>query len=124
MRALLEDIFVADGPGAAAPQVKMDWDVYDLWETRMKEATAQRILDAPENQREKLFIEANWYNSTEMSYKDGLAKNDERVMGKKIGVVEADGEMVVTVPKHAAKMFRLRSQSGRAKRYSVHRDEL
>jgi alpha-galactosidase len=52
--------------------------------------------------------EANWYNSTEIPYAQGLAQEDARLFGEKIGVVEAGGVLKADVKKHAARVFRLR----------------
>jgi alpha-galactosidase len=35
MTALLEDVFVSDGPGGSVPQVQEMWHVYNLWANRM-----------------------------------------------------------------------------------------
>jgi alpha-galactosidase len=83
--ASLEEIFLHDGPEGTAPQINEEWEVFDLWADRMDTAFAQKILKAPMDKLERLFKEANWYNSTELSYKDGLKRRDARLMGKKGG---------------------------------------
>lgn len=121
--AELEDIFVADGAGGSAPQVHVKWDVYDLWANRMDDATAQKVLDSPHGTISKTLAEVNWYNSTEIPYSSGVKAGDERVIGKKIGSVEAKGVLSATVKKHSVEMYRLRSQKP-LKRYHVRKDEL
>ena len=99
--ASLEEIFLHDGPEGSAPQVNEEWEVYDLWGNRMDDALAQKILDADEKEVEKLWKQANWYNATEVSYKDGLKKRDERLMGKKIGKIAPGGTLTAKVKRHS-----------------------
>ncbi|RDW84409.1 hypothetical protein BP6252_01999 [Coleophoma cylindrospora] len=121
----LEEIFVHDGAEGSAPQCQEQWDVYDLWANRMDNAVAQKLLDAPKDKYESIFKEANWYNSTETSYKEGLKMGDKRLMGKKIGSIKPGGSLTAKVKKHSLAMFRLKSTSGGGKRYSLHaKDEL
>ena len=55
----------------------------------------------------------------------GLANEDPRLFGEKIGEVEARGHVKASVPRHAARVFRLRSVDGKDKtRKSLVRDEL
>jgi alpha-galactosidase len=120
MTASLAEIFVADGPGGSASQIKDTWDVYDLWENRMDEKTAEAII---ENGHGK---SGSWYNSTELSYKDGQRNGDERLLGKKVSMIKPNGAITVTVPRHGIKVFRLREVSdGEQKwRKSLVKDEL
>ena len=115
LTASLADIFLADGPGGSAPQVKQKWDVYDLWLNRMDDKTAQAIVNG-----EKM----SWYNSSELSYKEGLEINDERLLGKKISTINEGGSLIAMVPRHGVKLFRLRAVDGGKKRYSLFKDEL
>lgn len=129
MTAFLEDIFLGEGPGCSAPQCSESWDVHDLWANRMDEATAKKIIQQQKDESsagvEKIYKSQNFYNSTELSYKDGLKQGDPRLLGVKIGEIEAFGSLTVNVPRHAAKVFRLRSQSGsKSKRYGTTKDEL
>jgi alpha-galactosidase len=123
IRATLEEIFVADGPGGSASQIKDSWDVYDLWDVRMEETDAQVILDNP-SQVETHFKRLNWYNATEVPYKEGLKARDERLMGKLVGRVEPAGTLKAMVPRHAVKMFRLRGTVKGGWKKSYARDEL
>lgn len=55
------------------------------------------------------------YNATEVPYAQGLAKDDPRLFGKKVGEVTLRGQVMANVPRHAAKVFRLRSMDGKDK---------
>jgi alpha-galactosidase len=124
MSATLAEIFLHDGPGGSAPQVKEAWEVYDLWANRMDDKLAQKILDAPEDKAVNLLEQANWYNSTALSYKEGLKKGDERLLGKKIGKIEAGGTFTANVKKHAVEMYRLKSLGTGGKRKVHSKEEL
>ncbi len=106
--ASLEEIFVADGPEGSAPQVGQSWEVYDLWAVRMDDKDGQRILDKP-GEVESIFRELHWYNSTEISYKEGLKAGDERLFGKLVGRIAPKGTLSATIPRHGVGMFRLRA---------------
>lgn len=119
MSASLAEIFVMDGPGGSAPQVKQTWAVHDLWASRMAEADAQTIL------KEKTGKISGVYNAMELPYAQGLEKDDARLFGEKVGVVNAGGNLETHVKRHAAKVFRLRSVDGQDKtRKSLVREEL
>ncbi|KAG4444303.1 hypothetical protein IFR05_000177 [Cadophora sp. M221] len=122
--ASLAEIFLHEGPEGSAPQVQEEWEVYDLWAGRMDDILGQKILDAEVDQLESLFKDANWYNSTTLSYKDGLKKSDPRLMGKKIGTVDPSGTLSAKVKKHSVEMFRLRSVGEGGKRKVHSKDEL
>jgi len=124
MTASLKEIFVHEGPGGSAPQVKASWDYYDLWANRMDTDVAAEILEAPVDKLEPLFKEIDWYNATTLPYSEGLKQKDIRLMGVKVGVVGAGGSITVTVPRHSVKMFRLRSTGSEFRRYSTAREEL
>ena len=54
-----------------------------------------------------------------------MANDDPRLFGEKIGKVEARGKVEAHVPRHAAKVYRLRSVDGMDKtRKSLVREEL
>ncbi|KAM0709109.1 hypothetical protein Q7P35_003145 [Cladosporium inversicolor] len=119
MSASLADIFVMDGPGGSAPQVEQTWAVHDLWGHRMTKAAAKSVLEQSSGK-----IEGS-YNATETPYAQGLADEDPRLFGEKIGEVKARGQVKAHVPRHAAKVFRLRSVDGKDKtRKSLVREEL
>jgi alpha-galactosidase len=126
MSASLEEIFYYEGPEGSAPQAKQAWDVYDLWAGRMDIETAQKILvdDDDLRSREQLLKEANWYNSSAMSYKEGLKSGDPRLLGKKTSSIAAGGTLSVLVKRHSAEVFRLRNPGEKTARYSMAKDEL
>lgn len=120
----LEEIFLHDGPEGSAPQNNEEWEVYDLWADRMDNVLAQKILDAEAEDLPKLFRDANWYNSTEMSYKDGLKKKDARLMGKKVRTTKPGGSLTAKVKRHSAEMYRLKSVGHGGKRKVHAKEEL
>ena len=122
--ATLAEIFLHDGPEGSAPQVKEKWDVYDLWANRMDENVAQSILDAQEEKALELLKDANWYNATALSYKDGLKSGDSRLLGKKIGKIDPDGTLTTKVKRHSLEMFRLISVGTGGKRKVHAKEEL
>jgi len=126
MSASLEEIFYYEGPEGSAPQVKQTWDVYDLWGKRMDVKTAQKILDADEDLQsvEQILKEAHWYNSSTLSYKEGLKTGDSRLLGKKVSSIAVGGTLSVIVKRHSAEVFRLRNTGGKTARYSMAKDEL
>lgn len=127
MNVSLAEIFVPFGPGGSAPHVKYDWAIHDLWAHRMSKETGQALLTAKsESDREAILKKANWYNATETPYAEGLAQEDPRLFGEKIGIVEAGGVLKADVKKHAARVFRLRrvKKEGEAfKGKSISREE-
>jgi alpha-galactosidase len=122
--ATLAEIFLHDGPEGSAPQVKEAWELYDLWANRMDEDVAQKILDAPVDEAVKLLKDADWYNATALSYKEGLKEGDERLLGKKIGKIAAGGSLTAMVKSHSVEMFRLRSIGSGGKRKVHAKEEL
>jgi alpha-galactosidase len=109
MSVSLAEIFTSFGPGGSAPHIKYDWAVHDLWANRMDETTANALLAATtEVERASVLKEANWYNATQVPYAQGLANEDARLFGEKIGVVKAGGELKAEVKRHAARVLRLR----------------
>jgi alpha-galactosidase len=123
MSTTLNDIFVSDGPEGSASQTKEKWDVYDLWAHRMDDATADKVLRAGD--AAEVLTKAGWYNSTALSYQEGLKRGDERLMGEKIGAIGPQSpELKTKVARHGVKVFRLRSTVGEVKRYALHKQEL
>lgn len=120
MNATLADIFVDSGTYGTAPQVALSWEVRDLWAYRMTDEEAQAIIDAANateisgsgvgvtNATSKL------YNATRTSYADGLAAQEELLLGKVVGTVAPQGAVTATVERHGAAMFRLRAVSNTA----------
>ena len=124
MKTTLDEIFVHEGPHGSAPQTRLKWTLHDLWENRMDGVTAQKILDSPVEKLESVFEQANWYNSTALSYKDGTIAGDERLLGKAVGEVQAGGEIKVKVKRHGVKMYRMRTDEKGARRYVIGKEEL
>ena len=82
MNATAADIFVDQG-GRISAEAKSHWDVYDLWANRMPDSVANQILKS--NSTVGVAQAKNYlYNTTEMSYADGIAANHTLLMGKKV----------------------------------------
>jgi alpha-galactosidase len=122
--ASLEEIFLHDGPEGSAPQVNEKWEVFDLWANCMDTELARKILEAPVDKLERLFKDANWYNSTEMSYKEGLKRRDERLMGRNVGKIAPGGSLTAKVKRHSVEMYRLKSVGYGGKRKAHAKEEL
>jgi alpha-galactosidase len=125
----LNEIFVMDGPGGSAPQVQQTWAIHDLWSngySRMTKVDAEAILSARSSSaRKDVFANLRTYNSTQMSYAEGLKAEDSRLFGEKIGTVGAGGEITLRVPRHACKVLRLRAVAGEGReRKSLVKQEL
>ncbi len=119
MTTTLNDIFIHEGPEGSAPQTKDEFDVYDLWADRMDDHTGQQILAGKHQYKN------SWYNATQTSYKEGLAKADERLLGKRVGSIGPKHDTLrATVPRHGVRMFRLRNLNGGSHRYALTKDEL
>ena len=109
MTASLDEIFVADGPGGSAQQTHCRWAVHDLWANRMPLEVAEALLRAgDEASASRVYRSAEWYNATELPYAQGLAREDARLFGEKIGEVGPKGSLAAMVPSHSAGVFRLR----------------
>ena len=119
MSTSLNDIFIHEGPEGSAPQTKDEYDVHDLWADRMDDFTASQILAGKAQYKQK------WYNSTMVSYKDGLDQGDSRLLGKRVGSIGPQhSELKAKVPRHSTRVFRLRSLNGGRRRYMLQKDEL
>ena len=123
MAVSMEDIFLDDGTGGSAPQIKEKWNIHDLWANAMDENTAKGIID---NSIQGASIAREWYNATSTPYLQGINNGDERLLGKKIGTLGpgTHEEITAHVPRHGVKMFRLRCDNKDMKRYAVMKDEL
>lgn len=114
MNATLADIFSDSGPSGTARQVKMSWEVRDLWANRMSEEQAQAIISTSSSTGNDTgynatTIEAWRYNATKTNYAEGLAQNDPILLGSITTTVQPSGTVVATVDPHGAAMFRLRA---------------
>jgi len=126
MNATLADIFVDSGPSGTAPQVKMSWEVRDLWANRMSDDEAQAIISSSSDTGNATTgynattVGKGRYNATKTSYAEGLAQNDPILLGNVTTTVQPSGTIVATVDPHGAAMFRLRALPTATRR----RDEL
>ena len=128
MNASLVDIFFdassTSSSGGPAPEIMHSWDVYDLWANRMDNATASSILSGNATVNGTVTGGTNSttrYNSTRMSYADGLARNESALLGSRVGAIAPMGTLIATVERHGIALFRLRAvPAGGARR----RDEL
>ncbi|KAL9121058.1 MAG: hypothetical protein Q9187_002386 [Circinaria calcarea] len=123
MNATLGDIFLDSG-STRSPRAMETWDVYDLWANRMDDATASSIITGNATVNGTVMETRNSttkYNSTAMSYADGLAMNHPALFGRKTGTIVPMGTLRATVPRHGIGLFRIRSQGGAGARK---RDEL
>ncbi|KAK0099641.1 hypothetical protein ONS96_008140 [Cadophora gregata f. sp. sojae] len=128
MNASLADIFADSGPNGKAPQIQMSWEVRDLWANRMSNDTAMGIISASNatgnattGWNATTFGGESRYNATAKSYTQGLADQDELLLGNVTMTVQAGGMISARVEAHGVKMYRLRYAGGGGKRK---RDEL
>ena len=122
MNATLQDIFIDGG----TQYYSQAWDVYDLWATRMSNASAQALIngtsltDSTLNGTQALSNSTGFYNATQMSYAKGLAANDTRLFGTMIGTVQAQGMLSAPISRHGIGLYRLRANPMASRK----RDEL
>ena len=127
MNASLTDIFFdasSTSSGGPAPEIMQGWDVYDLWANRMDNATASSILSGNATVNGTVVDSMNStmrYNSTQMSYADGLASNESTLLGSRVGSIASMGTLNATVERHGIALYRLRPVPSGATRK---RDEL
>ena len=130
--ASMDDVFIdltTTGNNAPVPQLKQTWDVHDLWANRMSDVTAQAIIsgnltmttNASSMANSTSSLPVQTYNSTALSYANGLKANNTALMGVKISTLAPMGTLSATVPSHGTAVYRLRSQGTSEKRK---RDEL
>ena len=114
MNASLAEMFVVQSSTNAAgvaPQVRIGWDVYDLWGNRASVESAQAVLNGNGTASGVVMDAANGtmrYNSTEMSYADGVRMNHAALLGKRIGSIAPMGTLTAEVEMHGIRLFRLR----------------
>lgn len=97
------------------------WNMYDVWgnETVIPAASAAMVLNGTAHISE--IDGGRWYfNSTKMSYAEGLAQNNTLLLGTPAGRVAAGGSISASVPSHGVAMWRLSPASGTMRK----RDEL
>ena len=144
MSASMNDIFIdqlTTGSNAPVKMLKQTWDVYDLWGYRMDNATAMNIIKGNATSLKPVIasnatldsqnvtaadgdtMAAARYNSTVLSYADGVAMNVSAVLGKHIGQLKPGGTLTIEVPTHGIAIYRLRT-SGDDSAMRRKRDEL
>lgn len=118
MNASLAEIFVvqsATNAAGTAPQVRQGWEVYDLWGNRMSNETAEGILKGNGTAVVDVGNSTVRYNSTEMSYADGLKANHAALFGSRTGSIVPMGTLTAEVERHGVRLFRLRSSGSSMK---------
>lgn len=103
-----------------AQQAQSAWDMYDLWgdNVTISEEVAAGVLNGTAQLDENT---SGYYNASQMSWKEGLAMNDTRLLGVFEGTVEAGGMVSAEVAAHDVKAWRFRpAGKGRTQR----KDEL
>ena len=121
MNATLGDIFFDTG-STRSPQAMETWDVYDLWANRMSDVTASAIINGNATVNDGVVVDVDGamrYNSTAISYADGLATNNAALFGVKTATIIPQGTLKAMIPRHGVGLYRIRSQ-GKARK----RDEL
>lgn len=91
-------------------QAQQAWNLYDLWgnQTAIPAASAAQVLNGT---ADIASVDGGmWYwNSTETSWADGLARNDTLLLGTPVGRVEAGGVLSAEIPSHGIALWRLKS---------------
>lgn len=98
------------------------WDLYDVWgnETVIPNELAATIVGG--NVSVADVDSGRWYwNATETSWADGLARNESLLLGTPAGTVQAGGIISADVPRHGVAMWRLKEAGSLSARK---RDEL
>jgi len=127
MNATLADIFIDSGSSGTAEQVKMSWEVRDLWANRMSNDEASAIISASSATNNittgynATTVGVSRYNASSMSYEEGLKANSSLLLGNVTTTVRPSGTVVATVSPHGAALFRLRALPTAA---GMKRDEL
>lgn len=120
MNASLADIFVDNGPGGTAKQVKMSREVRDLWANRMSDEEASWIIGNSTvtgnatTGYNATAIGTGRYNATKTSYAQGLANKDDLLLGQVTTTATPSGTITATVDPHSARVFRLRAVTSSA----------
>jgi len=115
LNATLADIFLDFGAAGTASQVKLSWEVRDLWANRMSDEEAQSIIDAASNAGNVTTggnatqVGVGRYNATETSYEEGLKQGNDLLLGNITTTVAPSGTVTANIPPHGAAMFRLRA---------------
>jgi alpha-galactosidase len=121
MNATINEVFFDErtaGAYRSPPELEQTWDVYDLWANRMSEAEAGAILNG--TIAEISSNSTTRFNSTAMTYAEGIEAGHPALWGKKVGTLEPRGRFQAQIERHSVGVYRLKSQ-GDSKRK---RDEL
>jgi alpha-galactosidase len=116
MNATADDIFYDGGAEGTSDEAAMEWTLRDLWADRMPEAVAQALIDGNSTQAASLNVTSYYYNATQTSYADGLARNDSLLLGQPVGTLRAKGTITAPVPRHGVMACRLLGCGERAPR--------
>ena len=83
------------------------WDMYDLWaeNVTMLADVARQVLNGTLELGPKT---QGYYNASRISWREGLAANDTRLLGSFEGTVEAGGTVSAEVGAHDVKAWRFR----------------
>jgi alpha-galactosidase len=121
LNATLEDIFIDSGPAGTAKEVKMAWEVRDLWAARMSDQEGSWIIGNVTSTDNKTVGDFDGiiggkprYNATKTSYAQGLLNRDERLLGVVTTSVQPSGTVTAEVEKHGIRVFRLRALANKA----------
>jgi alpha-galactosidase len=120
MSAAADDIFYDAGEEGTSAESTVEWSIHDLWANRMPEPVAQALIDGNATQAASLNVTAYYYNATQMSYEEGLARSHPLLLGREVGILSAKGSVTAEVPRHGVVAYRLRMVGGGLRR----RDEL
>ena len=95
-------------------QAQENWAIYDVWgnQTVLSNTIGANVL----NGSMAVGMANGYYNASKMSFAEGIAKNDSRLFGTRIGTVNAGGTLSAPVARHGVAMFRLRSTGGGMKK--------
>ena len=90
-----------------------DWEMYDVWgnSSVMNNTMAEAVLNGTMELAGSNMTQG-YYNATEMSWAEGLAMNDTRLLGTRVGTVSAGGSVETEVPRHGIAMWRFRNMGG------------
>lgn len=124
LNATAKDIFLDQATAGSylpAPELSETWDVYDLWANRMSDEEAAKVLNGTAPEITATSNSTTRYNSTALSYADGLNMNHTALYGKKVGSIQPGGYWKVNLTANSVGLYRLRQAESKSYRK---RDEL
>lgn len=113
LTASLDDILIPErfaGTSTPPAQLQYTWTVHDLWGWRMNNTEAGSIINGTAPMITNDTTSNTRYNSTLMSYADGLNANVSALLGKPVGTLAPQGTLTASVPQHSIALYRLRAQ--------------